>query len=140
MPTRTADATWEGALADGSGTVALGSGAYEGPYSFASRFEDGAGTNPEELIGAAEAGCYAMALANMLDESGYDPERIDAEAAVHLDADALEVTTVELTVEGRVPDADEAAFLDHAEDAKEGCPISKALGDVDVELTARLAD
>ncbi|MFB6080335.1 MAG: OsmC family protein [Haloferacaceae archaeon] len=140
MPTRTSEATWEGALVDGSGTVALGSGSYEGPYSFASRFQDGEGTNPEELIGAAEAGCYAMALSNMLDEAGYTPERVHAEAAVHLDADALEVTAIELTVEGRVPDADEEAFHEHAAEARDGCPISKALSDPDIELDAQLMD
>jgi len=86
MPTSSAEATWEGRLKDGQGTVALGSGAYEGPYSFASRFQDGDGTNPEELIGAAEAGCYAMAFANMLDEEGYTPESVHAEAVVTLDA------------------------------------------------------
>lgn len=138
MPTRNAEATWEGALTEGSGSVALGSGAYEGPYSFASRFQDGDGTNPEELIGAAEAGCYAMALANMLDEAGHTPERIDAEADIHLDADALEITTIELTVEGTVPDIDEETFHEHAEEAKVECPVSKALAGPDIELTAQL--
>jgi osmotically inducible protein OsmC len=138
MPTRTAAATWEGALADGNGTVSLGSGAYEGPYTFASRFEDGEGTNPEELIGAAEAGCYAMALANALDENGHDPERIHAEAAVTLDADSLEITTVELSVEGTVPGTDEDTFLEHAREAKAGCPVSKALAGPDIQLTAEL--
>ena len=138
MPTRTAEATWTGALTDGDGTVELGSGAYEGAYSFASRFEEGDGTNPEELIGAAEAGCYAMALSNMLDDAGHDPERVHAEAAVHLDADALEVTGIDLTVEGRVPGIDEATFLEHAEEAKAGCPISKALAGPDIDLDAQL--
>ncbi|MEF8784054.1 MAG: OsmC family peroxiredoxin [Haloarculaceae archaeon] len=138
MPTSTAEATWTGALMDGSGTVTLGSGAYEGAYSFASRFEDGDGTNPEELIGAAEAGCYAMALANMLDENGYSPERIHAEAEVTLDADALEVTTVDLSVEGTVPDIDADGFGEFAEEAKNGCPISKALAGTDIQMTAEL--
>lgn len=138
MPTRTAEATWEGGLTDGRGTVALGSGAYEGPYSFASRFQDGDGTNPEELIGAAEAGCYAMALANMLDEADHDPERIRAEAGVHLDADSLEITTIELTVEGTVPDIDEGTFHEYAQDAKENCPVSKALAGPEIELNAQL--
>jgi len=139
MPTSTAEATWEGDLMDGSGTVALGSGAYEGPYSFASRFEGGDGTNPEELIGAAEAGCYAMALSNMLDEAGHTPERVHAEADVHLDADSLSITTLELTVEGTVPDLDEEHFREHAETAKEECPVSKALAGVDIELSASLS-
>lgn len=123
---------------DGQGTVALGSGAYEGPYSFASRFQDGDGTNPEELIGAAEAGCYAMAFANMLDEEGYSPEQVHAEAVVTLDADALEITTVELTVEATVPDIDADAFHDIAGQAKEGCPVSKVLAGADIELDATL--
>ncbi len=138
MPTSSAEATWEGALMDGQGTVGLGSGAYEGPYTFASRFEGGDGTNPEELIGAAEAGCYAMAFANMLDEEGYSPERVHAEAVVTLDADALEITTVELTVEGTVPDIDEDAFHDIAGQAKDGCPVSKVLAGADIGLDATL--
>jgi osmotically inducible protein OsmC len=140
MPTSTAEATWDGALIDGEGTVALGSDAYEGPYSFASRFESGDGTNPEELIGAAEAGCYAMAFANMLDEEGYSPERVHAEAAVTLNADDLEITTVELTVEATVPDVGTEAFHDVADQAKEGCPVSKALAGTDIQLDATLQD
>jgi osmotically inducible protein OsmC len=139
MPTSSAEATWDGALMDGEGSVALGSGAYEGPYSFASRFEDGDGTNPEELIGAAEAGCYAMAFANMLDEEGYTPESVHAEAVVTLDADALEITTVDLTVEATVPDIDDEAFQDLAGQAKEGCPVSKVLAGADISLDATLA-
>jgi len=139
MPTSSAEATWNGRLKDGEGTVALGSGAYEGAYSFASRFQDGDGTNPEELIGAAEAGCYAMAFANMLDEEGYTPESVHAEAVVTLDADALEITTVDLTVEATVPDIDEDAFQELAAQAKEGCPVSKALAGADITLDATLA-
>lgn len=140
MPVRTATATWNGRLKDGNGELALGSGAYEGTYSFASRFEDGAGTNPEELVGAAEAGCFAMALALELGEDGYDPRRIDAEASVHLDADALEIDRVELAVEGEVPDADEETFAEYAAGAKEGCPVSKALAGPDIELSASLVE
>ncbi|MFC7044820.1 OsmC family protein [Halobacteriaceae archaeon GCM10025711] len=140
MPVRNAEATWDGSLHDGSGTVALGSGAYEGAYSFGSRFEDDPGTNPEELIGAAEAGCFAMALALGLGDAGYDPERLHAEASVHLDADALEITHVDLSVEGVVPDIDAATFREHAEDAKDGCPVSKALAGPDIELTATLVE
>lgn len=139
MPTSSAEATWNGRLKDGEGTVALGSGAYEGAYTFASRFQDGEGTNPEELIGAAEAGCYAMAFANMLDEEGYTPESVHAEAVVTLDADALEITTVDLTVEATVPDIDEEAFQELAGDAKEGCPVSKVLAGADITLDATLA-
>lgn len=139
MPTSSAEATWNGRLKDGEGTVSLGSGAYEGAYTFASRFQDGEGTNPEELIGAAEAGCYAMAFANMLDEEGYTPESVHAEAVVTLDADALEITTVDLTVEATVPDIDEEAFQELAGDAKEGCPVSKVLAGADITLDATLA-
>ncbi|MFB6103251.1 MAG: OsmC family peroxiredoxin [Haloplanus sp.] len=135
MPTRTADATWEGDLRDGNGTVALGSGAYEGAYSFGSRFEDADGTNPEELIGAAEAGCFAMALANALDDGGFTPERIHATASVHLDADDLSIDEISLIVEGRVPDASRAEFLEYAIDAKENCPVSKALTGPNIGLS-----
>lgn len=135
MPTRTAEATWEGDLHDGNGTVALGSGAYEGAYSFGSRFEDAGGTNPEELVGAAEAGCFAMALANTLAERGFSPERVHASASVHLDADSLEIDEIELVVEGRVPDATRAEFLENAIDAKNNCPVSKALAGSNIELT-----
>lgn len=138
MPTGTAEATWEGDLQSGGGTVALGSGAYEGPYSFASRFEDGAGTNPEELLGAAEAGCFAMALANDLDDAGFTPERVHAEVDVHLDPNSLTIEDVELAVEGRVPDASRSEFLEHAIDATENCPVSKALAGTDIELSVEL--
>ena len=139
MPISSAEATWEGALQNGQGAVALGSGAYEGAYSFASRFQDGDGTNPEELIGGAEAGCYAMAFANMLDEEGYTPERVHADAVVTLDADALEITTVDLTVEATVPDIDDETFQEVASQAKEGCPVSKVLAGADITLDATLA-
>ncbi|WP_336037981.1 OsmC family peroxiredoxin [Halobacterium yunchengense] len=139
MPTRTASAVWNGTLHDGEGALSLESGAYDGPYSFASRFADADTTNPEELLGAAEAGCYAMALALHLGEAGYDPQRVQAEAAVTLDADALEITGVELDVTGEVPGVDEAEFREHAADAAEGCPVSKALGGTDVDVDASLA-
>ena len=139
MPVRTSEATWTGDLRDGSGEMTVGDGVYEGAYTFASRFEQGEGTNPEELIGAAEAGCYAMAFANMLDEEGYTPERVHAEAVVTLDADALEITTVELTVDATVPDIDDETFQGIADQAKEGCPVSKVLADADITLDATLA-
>lgn len=140
MPVRTAEATWEGTLREGAGTVALGSGAFEGTYSFGSRFEDASGTNPEELIGAAEAGCFAMATALALEEEGFSPESVHAETAVHIeevDGD-FSITRIELTAEGDVPDASEAEFVAVAEDAKENCPVSKALAGTDIELTATL--
>jgi osmotically inducible protein OsmC len=135
MPVRHADATWDGDLRSGEGSMALGSGAFEGAYSFASRFEDGTGTNPEELIGAAHAGCFSMALANALAEAGYDPQRIHTEAAVSLDAESLEIDRIELTVEATVPDIEPATFEEFASDAKQNCPVSKALAGVDIELS-----
>ncbi|MFB6278577.1 MAG: OsmC family protein [Salinibacter sp.] len=141
MPTRSADATWNGNLPDGNGTMTLESGAYEGAYSFRSRFEDGAGSNPEELIAAAHAGCYSMAFANVLDEAGYDPESVDTTADVTLrmvDGDPA-ITEIELTTEASVPDIDEETFQEHAEAAKEGCPVSKALAGTEIALDASLA-
>jgi len=142
MPVRTAQATWEGDLKSGNGNVALGSGAFEGPYSFGSRFEDGDGTNPEELIGAAEAGCFAMATANELDGAGFDPERVHAEAEVHLDKvdGDFAITGIELAAEAIVPDATEEEFVEVAEGAKENCPVSKALDAVDISLSASLVE
>lgn len=140
MPTRNAHAKWNGDLQNGKGTMKLGSGAYEGSYSFKSRFEDGTGTNPEELIGAAHAGCYAMALSNELAEAGFTPESVKAKAKVELkmvDGDPT-ITTITLTVEASVPDIDEDEFMEHAEGAKEGCPVSKALAGVDIKLDATL--
>ncbi len=138
MPVRHADATWGGNLRAGEGSMALGSGAFEGPYSFASRFEDGSGTNPEELIGAAHAGCFSMALANALAEDGYDPHEVHTEAAVTLDAESLEITRVDLTLEARIPDIDEETFQTFASEAKENCPVSKALAGVEIGLSATL--
>jgi osmotically inducible protein OsmC len=140
MPVRHATAEWSGNLRDGDGTMALGSGAFEGAYSFASRFEDGAGTNPEELIGAAHAGCFSMALANELAEAGYTPERVDTEAAVNLDADSLEINHIDLTLEATIPDIDPETFQEFAEGAKENCPVSKALAGVEISLSATLVE
>lgn len=137
MPVRTSEASWEGNLQDGSGTMTIGDGVYEGAYSFASRFQEGPGTNPEELIAAAHAGCFAMALSNGLAEDGYEPERVHATASVHLEDG--EVTTIDLDVEASVPGIDDAAFLEHAEGAKDNCPISKALAAVpNITLNAKL--
>jgi osmotically inducible protein OsmC len=140
MPTRHANASWSGPLQDGEGTVGLGSGAFEGSYSFASRFEDGTGTNPEELIGAAHAGCYSMALANELAEAGYDPQDVTTDAAVSLDAETLSIERIELTVEATVPDIEAETFHEFAEGAKENCPVSKALAGVDITLSATLLE
>lgn len=118
----------------------LGSGAFEGPYSFSSRFEDGSGTNPEELIGAAHAGCYSMALANILGKAGHVPDRVHTSAAVHLEQveGGFAISRVDLTTEGSVPGMDEATFRTHAEDAKVNCPVSKALAGVEITLEATL--
>ena len=137
MPVRTSEATWEGDLRDGSGEMTVGDGVYRGAYTFASRFEQGEGTNPEELIGAAHAGCYAMALSNDLAGDGYEPERVHAEVSVHLEDGAI--STIELDVEAEVPGIDEEAFLGYAEDAKENCPVSVALAAVpEITLSATL--
>lgn len=140
MPVRTADATWNGDLTDGDGSLALGSGAWEGGYSFSSRFEDGAESNPEELIGAAHAGCFAMALANELDGAGYDPETVDATAEVTLDKvdGDFSITGIHLDAEATVPDVDEETFQEIAAGAKENCIVSRALA-VDITLDATLA-
>jgi osmotically inducible protein OsmC len=141
MPARTASAEWRGSLMEGTGTVRVGSGTFEGPYDFRSRFGDGKGTNPEELIGAAHAGCFSMALSNILGQAGTPPEFVRTTANVHLEkvADAFAISRIELSTEGRVPGLDEAAFKAHAETAKKNCPVSKALAGVDISLTARLA-
>ena len=140
MPTRSADATWTDNLSDGNGTMTLESGAYEGAYSFRSRFEDGAGSNPEELIAAAHAGCYSMALSNVLDEAGYDPEAVDTTADVTLRMVDEEptITGIHLNTEATVPDIDDDTFQEHAEAAKEGCPVSKALAGTEITLDASL--
>ncbi len=140
MKVRQGEAVWQGTLKDGKGRVRLGSGAFEGPYSFASRFEEGAGTNPEELIGTAHAGCFSQALAMMLAEDGYTPERIDTTAKVHLDkvGDDFKITTIELATEAKVPGVDADTFSQKAQAAKKGCPVSQALAGVDIKLTSKL--
>ena len=140
MPTRSADATWTDNLSDGNGTMTLESGAYEGAYSFRSRFEGGAGSNPEELIAAAHAGCYSMAFANVLAEAGYDPESVDTTADVTLRMVDEEptITGIHLNTEATVPDIDGDTFQEHAEAAKEGCPVSKALAGTEITLDASL--
>ncbi len=141
MAVRTAKAKWEGATVQaGKGTMALGSGAFQGAYSFQSRFEEGAGTNPEELIGAAHAGCYSMALTGTLSRNGLNPEWIATEAKVHLmKTDAgFTITTIELHTEAKVPGADAAKFAELAETAKQTCPVSRALTGVKIELHAKL--
>jgi osmotically inducible protein OsmC len=141
MPTRTSSALWEGNLRDGSGTMKLGSGAFEGSYSFVSRFESGPGTNPEELIAAAHAGCFSMALSNGLSQAGFTPTSIATSATVHLDrvADGFGITKIDLDTVGTVPGIDDAKFQEVAAAAKAGCPVSKALAATEITLSARLA-
>ena len=140
MSIRSASAVWEGSLKEGKGKVRLGSGAFEGQYSFASRFEEGKGTNPEELIGAAHAGCFSMALSAGLGRSGFTPKRIQTTAKVHLEkvGEAFRITRIELATEAEVPKIDAKIFQEHAEAAKKGCPVSAALAGVDISLNARL--
>lgn len=140
MPTRTATAEWKGAIRDGSGSVKLGSGSYEGPYSFESRFKEGTGTNPEELIGAAHAGCYSMALSGELGGRGITPESINTEAKVEVSKveGDFGITKIDLITKVVAPGADEAVFQEAAQAAKVGCPVSKALAGVDISLDASL--
>ena len=140
MPTRKADATWEGDLRKGKGSMKLGSGAFEGPFSFGTRFGDTPGTNPEELLGAAHAGCFSMALSAGLGAAGYTPTRIETHAKVHVEQveGGFGITKIELTTEAEVPGIDEKTFQEQAEATKKNCPVSKALASVPIELTATL--
>jgi osmotically inducible protein OsmC len=141
MPTRSSTATWNGDLQNGSGHMSLESGAYEGAFSFRSRFEEGDGSNPEELIGAAHAGCFSMAFSNILDEAGYTPESVETTADVTLKMvdGAPTITGIHLTTEASVPGIDAETFQEHAEAAKEGCPVSKALAGTEITLDATLS-
>jgi osmotically inducible protein OsmC len=118
----------------------LGSGAFEGQYSFKSRFEEGTGTNPEELIGAAHAGCFSMAFSNMLSEAGHVPKRVETEASVHLERvdGKPTISRIDLEAKGDVPGIDDAKFQDIAAQAKAGCPVSRALASVEITLKATL--
>lgn len=140
MPLRKADAVWKGDLKNGKGTMKFGSGAFEGAYSFASRFEEGTGTNPEELIGAAHAGCFSMALSNELAQAGFTPTSVETSASVTLDAGAGAITKINLNVSANVPDIDDDKFQDFAEGAKNNCPVSKALAGVDISVDAKLTN
>ena len=137
MPVRSATAEWSGTLREGQGTMRMASGAYEGRYSFGSRFEEAPGTNPEELIAAAHAGCFSMALSAGLSRAGIQPERIETTAKVHLEkaGEGFAITRIDLATEGRVPGIDEATFREHAEAAKQNCPVSKVLAGAEIRLT-----
>ena len=140
MPVRTADAKWDGSLTEGDGRMAFGGGAFEGQYSFGSRFEEGEGTNPEELIAAAHAGCFSMQLAGVLGQAGHAPESVKTTARIHLDKDGEGFTIVrsELSTKARVPGIDDEEFQRHADEAKRICPVSRALGGVEISLEASL--
>jgi osmotically inducible protein OsmC len=142
MPARKSTAHWEGSFKDGGGTVALGSGAFEGQYGYRSRFEDGPGTNPEELIGAAHAGCFSMALSVGLGEAGYTPDAIDTEATVHFGpdpgGDGFAISKIDLVTRARVPGIGADEFEQITQAAKAGCPVSKALAAIEITLDATL--
>ncbi|MEN6336534.1 MAG: OsmC family protein [Phycisphaerales bacterium] len=140
MAQRNAKAAWRGGLKSGDGSVELGSGSFRGKYSFKSRFESGTGTNPEELIGAAHAACFSMALAHGLEEAGYSPESIETSAKVSIEPvdGGFSITRIQLDTQGTVPDIDEDEFLKQAEIAKDNCPVSKALAGVKIDMNAAL--
>lgn len=137
---RTATAEWKGDLMGGDGAFALGSGAYEGTYSFATRFGDGMGANPEELLGAAHASCFSMALANSLAKAGHVATSVKATASVHLGKDdkGFLINRIDLVVEATVPGVDDATFQEHAKNTKTGCIISRALAATEMTLSATL--
>jgi len=142
MPARTANARWEGGLRDGKGNMRLGGGAFEGQYSFSSRFEEGVGTNPEELIAAAHAGCFSMAFSGALEKTGFSPNSVETEAKVHLspaDGGGFRISRIDLVTNADVPGIEDGAFQQAAQAAKEGCPVSKALAAVENTVNATLA-
>lgn len=140
MTTRTASAVWEGKLRDGRGTMKVGSGVFEGPFSFLSRFENAKGTNPEELIGAAEAGCFSMALAFNLERAGHPAKSISTIATVKLEpgAGGFKITSIDLKAEADVPGIDEAKLREQAELTKKSCPVSIALAGTQITVDAKL--
>jgi len=141
MPTREGSAHWEGTLRNGRGTVRSSSGAVDADLSFGSRFEEADGTNPEELIAAAHAGCYSMALSMLLEEAGHPPDTIHTRAKVKIEKveAGFAITGIQLHTRVSASNLDEATFREQAEAAKAGCPVSKALAAVDIELDAELA-
>lgn len=139
MPVRNAEAEWKGTLLEGQGHMKMGT-AYDGPFTFKSRMESGAGTNPEELIAAAHAGCFSMAFSAGLSKVGFTPKRVHTKAAVHFDKvpEGFAITSIDLQTEAEVPGIDNAKFQELAEGAKNGCPVSKALAGTKITLNARL--
>lgn len=140
MPERASTAIWEGDIMGGKGTMTIGSGAWTGPYSFKSRFEDGAGTNPEELIAAAHAGCYSMALSGALTRNSTPPKKIETKAKVDLikEETGFKISKIHLTTKAEVPGLDAAKFNEIAETAKKNCPVSKVLAAAEISLDAKL--
>jgi osmotically inducible protein OsmC len=137
MAIRNASAVWNGTLKEGNGTMTLGSGVFEGAFTFASRFEEGPGTNPEELVGAAQAGCFSMFLAAVLTDAGFSPIQVRSKARVHL-GDGPRITLIELDTEAEVPNLDEKTFQEKVELSKKNCPISLALSGPELQVNARL--
>ena len=140
--TRTAQASWQGDLGEGGGRIGLGSGVYEGPFTLRARVEDVENsTNPEELIGAAEAGCFTMSLANLLSEAGHPPADLRTTARVRLEQleTGFAITNIALETEGQVPGVDAETFARLAQQAKDTCPVSRALVGTEITLEARLA-
>jgi osmotically inducible protein OsmC len=138
MAVRKANATWEGSLHEGHGLMKFGT--FEGPFTWSSRFEEGQGTNPEELVGAAHAGCFSMAFSGGLTTAGFTPKRISTSATVHLERveGKSRITKIHLVTRAEVPGIEKEAFLKIAEDAKSGCPVSAALTGVKITLDAQL--
>ena len=137
MAVRNASAVWNGSLKEGQGSMKLGSGAFEGAFTFASRFEEGQGTNPEELVGAAQAGCFSMYLAAKLTEAGFVPTQIRTSATVYL-GEGPRITLIELETEAEVPNIDEKTFQEKVEFSKKNCPISLALTGPELRVNASL--
>lgn len=139
MPVRTAEAEWKGSLAEGDGRMAFGGGAFEGQYSYSSRFEEGEGTNPEELIAAAHAGCFSMQLSGVLGKAGHEPDSVRTTARVTLEkeGEGFTVKRSDLSTEVGVSGLDDAEFQQHADEAKRICPVSRALS-IEIGLEARL--
>jgi lipoyl-dependent peroxiredoxin len=137
MAVRTSEATWLGNLREGKGTMKIGKTGYEGPFTYASRFEEGTGTNPEELVGAAHAGCFSMFLSAVLTKAGFPPRRIHTTAIVHL-GDGPTINLIELNCEAEVPNVDEKTFQEQVDVSKKGCPVSKALASVELKVNAKL--
>lgn len=140
MPVRKAEAQWNGTLLEGNGHMKMATGSYDGPFTFKSRMENGEGTNPEELIAAAHAGCFSMAFSAGLGKAGFTPKRVHTTASVHFDKveAGFAITSIDLETEAEIPGIDEAKFQEMAKGAKAGCPVSKALAGTTINLKAKL--